>query len=85
MVHLDLPDFSGFSADAAWFSQLRAGSEAGRHLEEVNLRLISCLERFTLGTPVVVQIEAYLPVCLPLWSLNNDAEVLSKAGKHLFD
>jgi len=83
MVHFDARLGSCLSTNATRLAQFGAGSQVYCHLELVNIRLISCLERLAVLLPILVEVETNLPVRFSRWSFDDNTQVFSKAGKYL--
>ena len=55
------------------------------HLELVNIRLISCLERLAVLLPILVEVETYLSVLFSSLSLDDDSDSFTESFEHLWD
>ena len=76
VVHDDL---SYITADATWLAKFRASSHLDHCSYQVNIRVLSGLERVPFLGPVVVQVEADCPICFSPLPFNQNRKSFAKA------
>ena len=72
-------DLSYITADATWFAKFRASSHLYRCSYQVNIRVLSGLERVPFLGPVVVQVEANCTICFSLFPFDHNGKSFAKA------